>query len=71
MDNSSRKLSLLLWLAWALAFCILEAVGLSGAPGWPTLTRVVRRYMPASLTLGFVAWLFAHFVETYQNPPEI
>jgi hypothetical protein len=58
------------WVAVCAALLTYELVALANSTDrFPPLTHVLRRWVPAPIVLGFVAWLAAHFAETYEFIP--
>lgn len=50
------------WLVLLVAGLVLEGVGaLSNKDRWPTLTDVIRRYVPKAMIAAALVWLAAHF----------
>ena len=50
------------WLAWLLAFCVLEAIGLFRHSDAMTLTFFVEHHSPVWARAAFLGWLFYHFI---------
>jgi hypothetical protein len=64
-------LYVLLWVLWGLTFVVLEAVALRRHDdAMPPLTHVVRRWVPALITLPGLLWLLWHGLAVYlwSNP---
>lgn len=60
------------WVLILLGFCFYEFwAGFGPGKATPMLTQVVVRYVPAYVTLPFIAWLFIHFTLRYFNPAYI
>ena len=58
------------WVLWGLAFVALETVALRRDPDrLPPLTHVVRRWVPALITLPGLLWLLWHGIDTYGVTP--
>jgi hypothetical protein len=54
------------WVAIGAALLTYELVALANSTDrFPPLTHVLKRWVPSPVVLGFVAWLGAHFAETY------
>jgi hypothetical protein len=54
------------WVLWAFAFVALEAIALRrDSDRLPPLTHVVRRWVPALITLPGLLWLLWHGIATY------
>jgi hypothetical protein len=56
-----------MWLAWGVAFLVLEALALwNGVPD-DTLTATTVHYAPAAAVGAFIAWLAIHFWRAYRD----
>jgi hypothetical protein len=54
------------WVAICGVLLVYELAALrSSTDRLPPLTHVLKRWVPSPIVLGFVAWLAAHFAETY------
>ena len=59
-------------MLWFILFFICVGyevfAGINHANRTPMLTQVVVRYIPWPFALGFIVWLFFHFLVRYCNP---
>lgn len=54
------------WAVFGLVFLVLEFGGLRREhDGWPPLTQVFGRWVPAPFTMALLSWLWWHGLETY------